>query len=545
MQERTLETQQPASMTDETARSTAVPSPRHDELAQLASTIGSSARMTAQREQFAHLKGVSTPSHGKKEKVPLQGKFGGAHAAAGAVSRPANRTGLPAQLKHGIEALSGMSMDHVRVHYNSSHPSQLDAYAYAQGSDIHLAPGQERHLPHEAWHLVQQAQGRVKPTRQMKNGCELNDEVDLEGEADTMGSRALGAGRRWGLNIDTGAAHAFSGPVGRVAQAATKITYTSKKINLGGDDLIVGHKMEAELDVNDPVIGTATGVQWQWTRDMRMKYKGAGVVRGHLLNHDLGGQAIPANLYPISTQANAEHSSKVEQPVKHLLNTVGNKSTPDSATAAKGDDAMADDIIHYHVRVQEKKAGDPGDASFHCDFWIDETKKVTQVIHSNLAKDQQRYVPGASLMPGMEKIMPHPNWAHKDRHARDDQWVKNLKAKQRYFHVGLDYAVPDQSEWPEETNMPTHDFKSLYDLFASGHKRLEVNVGPARYRLDQEVVKKYLLGDGNFSSTLLMAAEQMMIEPAIGEWLLGALEEAAEEVPATHLPKSYQKKNQI
>ena len=30
-----------------------------------------------------------------------------------------------------------------------------DALAYAQGSDIHLAPGQEQHLPHEAWHVVQ------------------------------------------------------------------------------------------------------------------------------------------------------------------------------------------------------------------------------------------------------------------------------------------------------------------------------------------------------------------------------------------------------
>ncbi|MFN7896939.1 MAG: DUF4157 domain-containing protein, partial [Cyanobacteriota bacterium] len=63
-----------------------------------------------------------------------------------------NNTGLPDQLKSGIESLSGLSMDHVRVHYNSSQPAQLNALAYAQGSDIHLAPGQERHLPHEAWH---------------------------------------------------------------------------------------------------------------------------------------------------------------------------------------------------------------------------------------------------------------------------------------------------------------------------------------------------------------------------------------------------------
>ncbi|MEX8520837.1 MAG: DUF4157 domain-containing protein, partial [Leptothrix sp. (in: b-proteobacteria)] len=100
-----------------------------------------------------------------------------------------NRTGLPDTLKSGIESLSGLSMDHVKVHYNSSQPAQLNALAYAQGRDIHVAPGQEKHLPHEAWHVVQQAQGRVKPTMQMAGGVRVNDDVGLEREADLMGGR--------------------------------------------------------------------------------------------------------------------------------------------------------------------------------------------------------------------------------------------------------------------------------------------------------------------------------------------------------------------
>ncbi|MBU0914044.1 MAG: DUF4157 domain-containing protein [Gammaproteobacteria bacterium] len=108
-------------------------------------------------------------------------------------SKP-NNTGLPNQLKSGIESLSGMNMDHVKVHYNSSQPAQLNAHAYAQGSDIHVAPGQEKHLPHEAWHVVQQAQGRVKPTVQMKTGVPVNDDAGLEKEADVMGTRALAQG---------------------------------------------------------------------------------------------------------------------------------------------------------------------------------------------------------------------------------------------------------------------------------------------------------------------------------------------------------------
>lgn len=89
-----------------------------------------------------------------------------------APSKP-NNTGLPDNLTSGIESLSGMSMDHVKVHYHSAKPVQLNAHAYAQGSEIHVAPGQERHLAHEAWHVVQQARGRVKPTMQMRQGVPL------------------------------------------------------------------------------------------------------------------------------------------------------------------------------------------------------------------------------------------------------------------------------------------------------------------------------------------------------------------------------------
>ena len=60
-------------------------------------------------------------------------------------------------------------------------------------SDIHLGPGQERHLPHEAWHVVQQKQGRVAATAQLK-GAAVNDSPALEAEADAMGARALAAG---------------------------------------------------------------------------------------------------------------------------------------------------------------------------------------------------------------------------------------------------------------------------------------------------------------------------------------------------------------
>ena len=121
-------------------------------------------------------------------------ELGTAQAKAASVQRQENRTGMPDGLKSGIESLSGTDMSDVRVHRNSSQPAQLNALAYAQGNDIHLGPGQEAHLPHEAWHVVQQREGRVQPTMQMQ-GVDINDDVGLEAEADRMGDKALSLGR--------------------------------------------------------------------------------------------------------------------------------------------------------------------------------------------------------------------------------------------------------------------------------------------------------------------------------------------------------------
>ncbi len=98
--------------------------------------------------------------HGDQEVVPV--------LLRGWSPSAPNRTGLPDHLKTSIENLSGVGLSDVRVHYNSSRPAALQALAYTQGTDIHVAPGQERYLPHEAWHVVQQKQGRVQPRFQLK-----------------------------------------------------------------------------------------------------------------------------------------------------------------------------------------------------------------------------------------------------------------------------------------------------------------------------------------------------------------------------------------
>ncbi len=98
-------------------------------------------------------------------------------------ANPPNITGIPDRLKAHAEQKSGFSFDDVRVHYQSSKPAQLQAYAYTQGNQVYIGPGQEQHLRHELGHVVQQKQGRVRPTGSV-NRLPLNDDRILEREAD-------------------------------------------------------------------------------------------------------------------------------------------------------------------------------------------------------------------------------------------------------------------------------------------------------------------------------------------------------------------------
>lgn len=113
--------------------------------------------------------------------------------AARPATPPRGPTGLPGGLRSGLERLSGLDLGDVRVHHDSPLPGQVRAAAFARGDDIHLGPGMARHLPHEGWHVVQQRQGRVRATHQMKDGPG-NADRGLEHEADVMGARALALG---------------------------------------------------------------------------------------------------------------------------------------------------------------------------------------------------------------------------------------------------------------------------------------------------------------------------------------------------------------
>ena len=242
--------------------------------------VDNSPRVAAQRKQIESAFGMPVQRQGAEEEL-LQGKFGAAQLKQEPAPR-ANNTGLSDNLKAGIEKLSGMSMDDVKVHYNSSQPAQLNALAYAQGTDIHLAAGQEQHLPHEAWHVVQQAQGRVKPTMQMRDGVPVNDDEGLEHEADVMGRKALQAKAKKGS--DTSNVIQMGGKKGNKKKGNKKKGNKKKGNKKGGGGKSKAVEIGGALLSWDPY-GERTLVRWatenehkQFVKDdsyAKVKHKGS------------------------------------------------------------------------------------------------------------------------------------------------------------------------------------------------------------------------------------------------------------------------------
>lgn len=106
---------------------------------------------------------------------------------------------LPAHVRRIMEHVLGVDFSSVRVHVGPE-AAAAGALAYARGNDLYFSPGHydpssQRGLAligHELAHVVQQAQGRVRPTLHA-GGLAINDSAALEHEADELGARAAHA----------------------------------------------------------------------------------------------------------------------------------------------------------------------------------------------------------------------------------------------------------------------------------------------------------------------------------------------------------------
>lgn len=110
----------------------------------------------------------------------------------------------------------------------------------------------------------------------------------------------------------------------QVLQAKSKVQNIGTTFSWGHNKTVVGHQMKAWLDPSDPLKGESASVNTDQTPMMdalRRQYviNGGDLVKGHLLNDNLGGKALNNNLFPITRAANKQHLITTENYAKKEL----------------------------------------------------------------------------------------------------------------------------------------------------------------------------------------------------------------------------------
>lgn len=132
--------------------------------------------------QYLPLQTQLMPKQEQQETQPLPTKVSESQKKPAPISVKPNNTGISLQRKERVENLSGFSFDDVKVHYNSSKPTQLQTLAYPLRNKADTAPGQEKYLEHELGHVVQQKQRVIHPNAYL-NGTPTNKDSQLEKNA--------------------------------------------------------------------------------------------------------------------------------------------------------------------------------------------------------------------------------------------------------------------------------------------------------------------------------------------------------------------------
>jgi hypothetical protein len=142
---------------------------------------------------------------------------------------PGGGAALPGEVRKKMEGSFQADFSSVRVH-EGGQAAGLGALAYAQGTDLHFAPGQyqpdtqsgQALIGHELAHVVQQSEGRVAAPAQAKGApvvaeAGLEDEADRAGQAASRGEPARLSGR------SAAAGTAAAGPAGPAGAAMPKL----------------------------------------------------------------------------------------------------------------------------------------------------------------------------------------------------------------------------------------------------------------------------------------------------------------------------------
>lgn len=182
----------------------------------------------------------------------------------------------------------------------------------------------------------------------------------------------------------------------------------------------VATSMHAQLDPADPKAGTDTGGSNAFDTLFQAleAHTNSTWVRGHLLNHDLGGLAIYNNLFPITTAANGEHYQEVEKNVKHWVAN-GCEVTYDVDAHQRGDSPDGVFVCDAEVTNDPNNTGLAGAKIEKAIFSHGEGKATTERVYGSKNDIVVTKYSGVQLGGGNTvhrdeygTITADPNWAH-------------------------------------------------------------------------------------------------------------------------------------
>jgi|GEM_PF-2414556 len=398
------------------------------------------------------------------------------------LSSQAPAAALPSELKTGLEQLSGFDMSDVRVNYSSPEPSRFGAAAFAQGTNIHLAPGQQKHLPHEAWHVVQQKQGRVPATRQFK-GQTLNTDAILEREADVMGTKALAMPNQHAFHTNFLARESRFAPLTKSASCVQLKLATFEEVN---DNISLDVNNQRRLNLADEMKASATATFV--TGKSRDSGLGSEVTSDNIDRRNLWKHT---GMNPFTKKNNFEPLSEDELTFRSSI-TWRSRAMASGSISNKneGYEMSADPLGPDHKMGSEPGKGDGKD-------WVIRRKLLSTVNGSN------KYIAGHLLNadlggPGnaSENLAAIPGIAN-SQHKKIEQRVKSdvnregkwghykvALAKANFMHFGntVEYASNLRADWipygikTTPTNITTLDNSNItidvVDMSFSGKPNL-------------------------------------------------------------------------
>ncbi|MEM7102180.1 MAG: DUF4157 domain-containing protein [Bacteroidota bacterium] len=144
--------------------------------------------------------GILEEQEQQKEKTIGEESQNPTTASKPTAQKKGNKTGMPDGVKSKMETAFQSDFSNVKMIPNSNKAFDIGAQAFAQGNEVHFAPGKfnpnthegQELIGHELAHINQQQEGRVQANSQLK-GQPFNDQSNLEKEAEQSGKKAASA----------------------------------------------------------------------------------------------------------------------------------------------------------------------------------------------------------------------------------------------------------------------------------------------------------------------------------------------------------------